>query len=104
MGKFRVSDFNLIEFPSEKIGLEVCVSCGEGTSVNKITHIRDRDYYVEGAGQLHKECYEEIYGGSLFEERQEFMEKVRSMNKGELVHFVPEFTKVGISDYKGGLN
>jgi hypothetical protein len=38
-----------------------CVSCGKETPYLKITHIDYRAYYVEGAGQLCKTCYLNIY-------------------------------------------
>ena len=39
---------------------ETCVSCGKETPYSRDTHIDYRNYYVEGAGQLCKECYEQI--------------------------------------------
>lgn len=41
---------------------EICVSCGKSTKVKKSTHIDYREGYVEGAGQLCKECEIKIYG------------------------------------------
>lgn len=47
------------DIKSEK---EKCVSCGKIVSgITKYTHIDFRDYYIEGAGQLCKECYNKIY-------------------------------------------
>ena len=40
-----------------------CVVCGKDTKVPKDLPIDYRQYYVEGAGQLCKECYERIYNG-----------------------------------------
>ena len=40
---------------------ELCVVCGAVTNELKITDINFRYFYVEGAGQLCKKCYEEIY-------------------------------------------
>ena len=40
---------------------EKCVSCEKETEVDVSTHIDHRDYYVEGAGQLCKDCWLEIY-------------------------------------------
>ena len=40
---------------------EFCVSCSRFTDVPKNLHIDLREHYVEGAGQLCKECYEKIY-------------------------------------------
>lgn len=104
MKRFRSVEFELIEFPSREIGLEICVSCGEGTNVSINTHVKDRNYHVEGAGQLHKECYEALYGISSFEETREFLEKVRSAKKGEVVYVLPDFYRTGILGHKGGLN
>jgi len=36
---------------------ETCVMCGEETTTLKTTHIDFRYGYVEGAGQLCRECY-----------------------------------------------
>jgi len=36
---------------------ECCVVCDKETEYTKDTHIDQRKYYVEGAGQLCKECY-----------------------------------------------
>lgn len=36
---------------------EKCIMCDEETSVLKTTHIDFRYEYVEGAGQLCRECY-----------------------------------------------
>lgn len=41
--------------------MEICVSCGKETNVLKNQHIDLRKYYVEGVGQLCKECYKKIY-------------------------------------------
>lgn|GEM_PF-1818894 len=40
--------------------LEKCVRCGELTNVPKDTPIAEREFYVEGYGQLHSSCYEMI--------------------------------------------
>lgn len=48
--------YNIERFDKEK-----CVSCNEVTPYTKNTHITERHYYVEGGGQLCKECYTEIY-------------------------------------------
>ena len=37
---------------------EVCVMCGDTIPYLKSTHIDLRNGYIEGAGQLCKECYE----------------------------------------------
>lgn len=40
---------------------ENCVSCGKETNEDKDKNIYYRDYYVEGSGQLCRECWVEIY-------------------------------------------
>jgi hypothetical protein len=40
---------------------EKCVNCGTETPYTINTHIDFRDYYIEGLGQLCKECYKKIY-------------------------------------------
>ena len=40
---------------------EKCVVCKEKTKYNKKDHIDFRIGYVEGAGQLCLNCYDEIY-------------------------------------------
>ena len=40
---------------------EKCVSCGTDTEYKFNDHIDFRLGYIEGAGQLCKECYAEVY-------------------------------------------
>ena len=40
---------------------EKCVICNEETPFNKNDHVDSRCYYVEGAGQLCKKCWNEIW-------------------------------------------
>jgi len=40
---------------------EKCVDCGTETPYTINTHIDLREYYIEGSGQLCKECYKKIY-------------------------------------------
>ena len=42
--------------------LEKCVMCHAFTAVRRSTPIDQRKYYIKGAGQAHKECYEYING------------------------------------------
>ena len=37
---------------------EKCVLCGKILEITKNTDITDREHYIEGAGQLCKECYQ----------------------------------------------
>lgn len=39
-----------------------CVSCDEDTGVRKDMPVDVRLFYVEGAGQLCKKCWNKIYG------------------------------------------
>ena len=57
----RLSEGTGLDDESESV-FETCVSCRKPTNVRKDTHVDMRKYYVEGAGQLHKECYEQVYG------------------------------------------
>jgi hypothetical protein len=41
--------------------MDKCVMCGEETIYPKNMHIDYRMYYVEGVGQLCRECYKNIY-------------------------------------------
>jgi len=41
---------------------EKCVTCWEDTEYTRGTNIHFRNFYVEGAGQLCKKCYINIYG------------------------------------------
>jgi len=38
-----------------------CVSCGKDSLYSRETHIDYRIGYIEGAGQLCLDCYDEIY-------------------------------------------
>ena len=40
--------------------IEKCISCGKDTEYTFDTHIDYRFGYIEGAGQLCKECYEKM--------------------------------------------
>lgn len=45
-------------FPTSPFDLyEDCIMCGKKTTVSKTTHIDFRDGYIEGAGQLCRDCY-----------------------------------------------
>ena len=45
-------------FPTSPFDLyEDCILCGKKTTVSKTTHIDFRDGYIEGAGQLCRDCY-----------------------------------------------
>ena len=38
-----------------------CVSCGIETRYDEFDHIDFRNFYIEGAGQLCAECFNDIY-------------------------------------------
>jgi hypothetical protein len=40
-----------------------CVMCGEETPYTKDIPVNLRHYYVDGGGQLCRDCYEYIYKG-----------------------------------------
>lgn len=40
---------------------EQCVLCGRETDVEISRPVSQRNYYVEGGGQLCEECYYEVY-------------------------------------------
>lgn len=41
---------------------EICVMCNKEVAIDKNTNIELRPYYVEGAGQCCRECYNRTYG------------------------------------------
>ena len=41
--------------------IEICVSCNKDTPYMINESINVRNYYIEGAGQLCKSCYDKIY-------------------------------------------
>jgi len=48
----------------EEIKMDKCVLCDDETPYTENTHIKYRNYYVEGAGQLCSECFHKVYGSS----------------------------------------
>jgi len=40
---------------------EPCILCGKLTETAKEQPVSGREYYIEGAGQLCRECYQELY-------------------------------------------
>jgi len=44
-----------------EIELENCVLCGGRIDVKKEEHIANRQYYIEGSGQLCWKCYHDVY-------------------------------------------
>lgn len=41
---------------------EKCSVCKKDTTIKKNEDVKKRKYYIEGAGQLCRECYNKIYG------------------------------------------
>jgi recombinational DNA repair protein (RecF pathway) len=50
-----------LENVGKKEEMDNCVNCGEKTNYPKNMNIDYRNYYIEGAGQLCKNCYDKIY-------------------------------------------
>jgi len=46
----------------DEIIIEHCVSCGDDTPYNIFDHIDSRLFFVEGSGQLCRNCYTKVYG------------------------------------------
>ena len=42
-------------------GKEYCILCGRLTATAKGQSLSEREHYIEGAGQLCRECYQELY-------------------------------------------
>ena len=60
--------YNTLTFVSGSLGgrssdfePETCVYCGKTVPVSKDTPITERKFYIEGAGQLCEQCFDEIY-------------------------------------------
>ena len=49
------------DFPKENDNYDKCVSCDEVTQYSRFDHVDYRIGYIEGAGQLCLNCYDEIY-------------------------------------------
>ena len=43
------------------VELDKCVMCGAKTEYTKDIHIDERRHYIEGAGQMCKDCHTKIY-------------------------------------------
>lgn len=41
---------------------EICILCGSKTGISKTAPLNTRKYYVDGCGQLCRECWNELYG------------------------------------------
>ena len=44
---------------------EMCVVCGKATRYTIEQSVHEREFYVDGAGQLCRECFQRIYGKNL---------------------------------------
>jgi len=60
----KLSEYIEIEIITEK-DFEKCVVCNKLTNIRKETEIEDRDFYIEGAGQLCKKCFYDLYQKNL---------------------------------------
>mgnify|MGYP003627528785 FL=1 len=58
--KELLSNINKLEL-LKKLNKDKCVNCDTVTTYNMDTNIMERNYYVEGAGQLCEKCYNKIY-------------------------------------------
>jgi hypothetical protein len=47
----------------KELKTEVCVSCGLNTHIEKNLDVTLRLHYVDGAGQLCKDCYDNVFKG-----------------------------------------
>tara|TARA_B100000212_G_scaffold341896_1_gene326521 strand:- start:612 stop:809 length:198 start_codon:yes stop_codon:yes gene_type:complete len=41
-------------------GFEICISCDKPTKVKRDAPVKGREFYIEGAGQMCKSCYDTI--------------------------------------------
>jgi recombinational DNA repair protein (RecF pathway) len=48
-----------------------CVICGNETPYTKNTHINERKFYIETAGQLCEQCYKNLYEINIKDELKE---------------------------------
>lgn len=48
-----------------KRDMEYCVLCGKLTDIPENIPVNERKYYIEGAGQLCRACYHEVYDSEL---------------------------------------
>jgi hypothetical protein len=55
----RIEAFNIYETKNSQ--MDHCIKCNKVTIYSKDTHVSQREYYVEGAGQLCPECWNKIY-------------------------------------------
>lgn len=61
-GVFGMTDGMFIQRQIHKEELyEQCISCKELTGTPKTLDIKKRSYYVEGAGQMCRDCWEALY-------------------------------------------
>lgn len=46
----------------KKVGMERCACCGRTTDIPENMPVSKRKFYIEGGGQLCRDCYYELYG------------------------------------------
>ena len=74
----------IIPFPTREINVyENCVVCHEFTDIRRDTSIESRKHYVEGVGQLHPKCYNEVYSSENIKESEKIIPKLMKILRGE---------------------
>lgn len=61
--RIRSSERKHTHVPEAKHAYERCVLCGAETGIRKDTPVSLRRGYVEGGGQLCRDCWRRLYGG-----------------------------------------
>jgi hypothetical protein len=59
----RASKVNPFRSPYANTATEHCILCGCLTDVLICQDVHSRKFYIEGAGQLCRDCYEDLYSG-----------------------------------------
>jgi uncharacterized protein with PIN domain len=57
----RDAEIQKYKYATAISNFERCVSCNTIIAINKSTPIKERLYYVQGSGQLCRDCHEEVY-------------------------------------------
>ena len=74
----------IIDFQSVREEVyENCVICNRLTDVRKDTDINDREYYINGIGQVDQKCYEEVYSFKNNEKREGLISKLMKILRGQ---------------------
>ena len=59
--QYRKNYDNIFRNKKDNTMKDKCVMCGTKTEYTKDTHIDQRRHYIEGAGQMCKDCHTKIY-------------------------------------------